>query len=500
MMKVIAVYTDTQFSSPIMYTFDLMLSVLGVEYRVIPYSETALGGIDSGDLLISYGHRRVDPVADYQIHIYQSRLFSGDYKTSSSMPHLPLKHWNGLPVIYEGNGDMGDLVAQSGNLVETNIDVIASSFFMVSRYEEIILDVEDKHGRFPAKASIAHKEDFLSRPIVNEYIDLLCRWIQNLRPDFQRKKLWADRDFAVSLTHDVDNIRKYRWWCPPLNSLARTAKRGQLGKTLHYVWDWLLSSSGGRTDPYWNFDKIVALEHEYGFRSSFYFLAGGDTKYDRRYSINNPKIIALIEKLEDMGHEVGLHGSYSSSSDYEKFMSEKRKLDQVVSSKQYGGRYHYLRWTAPDTWRILEGSGILYDTTLGYAEHAGFRCGICLPFRPFDVLEDRMMDLWEIPLIAMEQGLFGYQNLSPDEVSEEIQRLIDVNERHGGVFVTLWHNDCFYRLDNPDALQLYQRMLDYINSKNALCGTVRDALSIWLKAVEPDDTHLLIQQCNKGCL
>ena len=56
-----------------------------------------------------------------------------------------------------------------------------------------------------------------------------------------------------------------------------------------------------------------------------------------------------------------------------------------------GGRQHYLRWKSPDTWRILEKTGLKYDVTLSFADHEGFRCGICFPYKPFDVVENRIL-------------------------------------------------------------------------------------------------------------
>jgi len=146
------------------------------------------------------------------------------------MPQLPLKRWNGLPVIYEGNGDIRSPVVQSENLIETNIDIIASSFFMLSRYEEVIVDEKDQYDRFPATASVAYKEDFLTRPIVNEYIDLLWGWIDSFQLGFKRRVFWGGKDFAVLLTHDVDTIQRFRWWRPPLRSASHLLKAGQIGK------------------------------------------------------------------------------------------------------------------------------------------------------------------------------------------------------------------------------------------------------------------------------
>ena len=197
-MKPITVaYQNERFSKHITYTFDLILSILGIEYEIYPYPEIA-DSIDS-QLLISYGHKKIESNAKYQIHIYESKLFGETYRTAPSMPKLPLKRWNDLPVIYEGQSDLRAFVVHSDNMVETNIDLIASSFFMVSRYEEIIVDEKDQYNRFPATASVAYKENFLTCPIVNEYIDVVWQWIDRFGLGFERlfseeveERLWQD--------------------------------------------------------------------------------------------------------------------------------------------------------------------------------------------------------------------------------------------------------------------------------------------------------------------
>ncbi len=43
-----------------------------------------------------------------------------------------------------------------------------------------------------------------------------------------------------------------------------------------------------------------------------------------------------------------------------------------------------------------------YDSTLGYADHAGFRCGTCFEYPAFDPVADKQLNLRIRPLIAME--------------------------------------------------------------------------------------------------
>ena len=52
-------------------------------------------------------------------------------------------------------------------------DPFAASFFMISRYEEYLPHIKDIHGRFEAKESLAFKNNFLEKPIVDIWINLI---------------------------------------------------------------------------------------------------------------------------------------------------------------------------------------------------------------------------------------------------------------------------------------------------------------------------------------
>ena len=53
------------------------------------------------------------------------------------------------------------------------LDIFAASFFMLTRWEEYVNKNRDIHDRFPATESLAYKQGFLDRPVVNEYVEEL---------------------------------------------------------------------------------------------------------------------------------------------------------------------------------------------------------------------------------------------------------------------------------------------------------------------------------------
>lgn len=87
-----------------------------------------------------------------------------------------------------------------------DLDIFSASFFMLTRWEEYVNKTRDTHNRFPATESLAYKENFLNRPIVNELIEKLKKQLLALDENLAFKK----KKFELILTHDVDDILLFR--------------------------------------------------------------------------------------------------------------------------------------------------------------------------------------------------------------------------------------------------------------------------------------------------
>jgi len=461
------IYTDLIFFNQIKYTFNLILSILDIEYEILPYADLNIDKLNNSKLPISYGHKKPDIKADCHIHIYQSELFGNNYMKPESMPKLPLKRWNDLPIIYEGKGDIRDWVVQNGNIIETNIDIIASSFFMLSRYEEYLIDERDEYDRFPASASVAYKEGFLTRPIVNEYIELLWQWIDSFNLGLKRKKLWGDKDFVACLTHDID-VAKWNIYSEIRNWGSIALKKRKPISAIHRMKK-ALGLMIRHIDPYWNYKEIIELERQYGFSSSFYFFGGGNHPLDATYSTGNKEMANLLREIKDSGCEIGLHGSFNSYNDLDMLKKEKENLEKVIGEVN-SIRQHYLRFDIKKTYAIYEKLGIKCDVTLGYAQHEGFRAGICLPFQPYNIQEDRPYNVIEIPLTVMD-GTLGdnkYRSLNAEESWNVIKSLLMTVKKYNGCIVILFHNTYLDVLEHEDYINVYKRCLEWISENNGV--------------------------------
>jgi hypothetical protein len=177
---------------------------------------------------------------------------------------------------------------------------------------------------------------------------------------------------------------------------------------------------------------------------------------DEGYDPRSKGVRRLIDQLVSEGHEIGFHPGYYTWNNPEVFCVEKDRFEQLGFPRN-GGRQHYLRFDAASTWRIWNSHGMRYDSTLGYAEHIGFRAGTCHPFHPFNLVDDTRLDLLEIPLIVMDGTLFGYQKLDCSEAELAIEKVAKRCQEVNGIFTLLWHNTYLTSATANEA-SLYRRI------------------------------------------
>ncbi|MEN3279924.1 MAG: hypothetical protein V7607_1064 [Solirubrobacteraceae bacterium] len=326
-------------------------------------------------------------------------------------------------------------------------DVLGTAFFMLTRYEELVIAERDQYGRFRAAASAASREGCLGRPIVDERVERLWEELRRAWPRLERRP----RAFEVVLTHDVDD---------PLATLQHTPRDvvRQLGGDLVRRRDPRLAARRLRSllgdpgrDPHNTFDFLMDVSERHGLRSAFYFLAHRDERPRAgAYLFEHPWVRSLIGRVAQRGHEIGFHPSFPTYRDAERTREELERLQRVagavgVRQDEWGGRQHYLRWANPDTWRNWEAAGLAYDSTLAYSEAVGFRTGTCHPYRAFDLRERRPLSLREEPFQVMDVTLLSSMGLSLDAARDAVLAIAAQCRRHQGRLGILWHNNTLLR-------------------------------------------------------
>ncbi len=402
-----------------------------------------------------------------------------DWLKPASLPQQPLKVWNldrtnlsptvvnsQIPVIYGDNPRNPHFFRQEEEQIYLGLDLFGSTFFMLSRYEEAVKPERDGHNRFPATASLAYGEGFLDRPIVNEYLEILWACLQQLWPRLERQP----RQFKTYLSHDVDEPFRYAF--SSLFSLVKLCggdilKRLNPLQAIHNASGWFQVKTGHpEADPYNTFDWILEISERHNLRSAFYFISDRSAgAIDGNYTMEHPLIRDLLRKIHQRGHEIGLHTSYNTYLDP---VQTKKEFDilkktcaaEGIQQESWGGRQHFLRWQTPTTFQNWEDAGLDYDSTLCFADVAGFRCGICYEFPTFNVKTRQPLRLKERPLIVMECTVIDkrYMNLGL-EGDVALQAMAKYKQRcrlFQGDFTLLWHNS---RLVDKREAELYEELV-----------------------------------------
>jgi hypothetical protein len=348
-------------------------------------------------------------------------------------------------------------------------DILKSAFYLLSGYQELVSQTRDSMDRYPYEQSLQCRLGMATRPMVNYYFEIMGEGIQafcskhgisfNARTNF--------RNLAFFLSHDVDAIDTYTWYeaiyrIKQLLGMAPSDhSRSQM---LQITWRYVTKSLNvfDHENPHWDFSRLRNVEKSHGIRSAFFFLPRDQRHADAYYSFREKRVQDLFQYLDREGCEIGIHGTVRSSLSQDALDRDVEQLRKVSPQPVLGIRQHRLKYDLKHTPLLHQNAGLLYDATLGFAGHIGFRNSYCLPFRLFDHTNDAMLDVWEIPLTVMDVTLFHYQKLTFAAALESIDGVLKEILKFHGVFTLLWHNGQNNEFLTPGMTEFYLQMIGRI--------------------------------------
>lgn len=419
----IEIWVNATSSEERKYIIDVLFSnFLGISYKLFVDDQIL-------DYHIRFGSREL-VIRDRFWGIYKEEPLA--YLIEAALPRVsflvdyPYILEKDIPLLY---GE--DEFVVSKECMICGIDIFASSFFMLVRWEEYINRTRDSHGRFPGADSIAYKNNFLHRPIVNEYVEMLWNMLKVLGYTGKRK----EQKFELVLTHDIDIMKSIN----PLRAIAGDILKRRTFKQA------LLRIPSVFKDPVNTYSFLMKKSEKLGIKSHFYFMAVDqrDNDFDTPYYLNLKRFRRLIKTILKRGHFIGFHPGYVTYKNKEVWRKEKGRLEQVLGKSVIEGRQHYLMMEVPYTLRIWDEEGMEVDSSLGYADKEGFRCGTGNRFPVFDFLERKVLTLYEIPLIVMDGTLNFYRNLTKEQAFEILSYYIACGKKYSMPVTFLFHNSSF---------------------------------------------------------
>ncbi len=304
----------------------------------------------------------------------------------------------------------------------------------------------------------------------------------------------AGYDFAVCLTHDIDfvGIRRHKFDHTMWGFLYRSTLSATLGflrekiplTRLLKIWRAAASLPIvylGWVEDFWiPFDWYLRVEN--GLASTYYFIPFKGRRGDkvsaphverRASAYDIADIPDWIAKLSNEGCETGVHG-IDAWHNAAKGREERERVAAATGQAETGIRMHWLLQDV-NSYRVLEEAGYSYDSTAGYNETIGYRCGTTQAFRPLSAQK-----LLELPLHVQDGALFfpNRLNLSETEAGKCCASFIENAKRFGGVLTILWHD----RSHGPERFwgDFYVELVGKLKSLDAWFATGSQAVG-WFR-------------------
>lgn len=439
-----------------------------------------------------------DEVEAGSLVIVPSGFFAlGVYGTEAAEPRLPLAEWQGIPLLF---GEPRVERMHEGQTLVLHADLVASTYYLISRYEEMThRSLRDEYGRFPAASSLPYRAGFIHRPVVDEYARALRDLLVSsglLSARGLELKPMSSGFSRINLSLDVCRPFRYRSLRGVWRALVED--RVALSKVLAAWW------GRGEADPYHTFAQVFALNKRlqescsvWRVQTWLFLKVPTDHQQDApTYRLNKPYMYEVLRLADGAGAKFGLLCSYQSSRNPHLIPEEMKRLRhelKKVYMRLYNwsdkhaehvahrsgrpqaclreldllsSRHSYLALGEPEDTREMLAAGIRHDHSMGYADALGFRLGTSRPVRFINPNTRGLSDLVCHPLTLRDSTLAQLFE-GEEQAYDAARQLIEQVYRHGGELNMLWHNENFYSAEHPWLGRLYERLLQDLIDINA---------------------------------
>lgn len=347
-------------------------------------------------------------------------------------------------VILYGNKDL----ILGENEIYCGIDVFASVFFLLTRWEEYVVNTRDYLGRFIGSNSILYKNNVIDRPLLNEYIEFIWAILKSIGCEEKR----SERTFHLVPTHDVDHPYMKHRFCQTSKNLIKCFLRRDFLSIPYYLRDYF-------KDPFYIYPFFMDISEEIGEKSIFYFMSSdpsitrrGVTPYSER------RLLKIANSILHRNHKIGIHPGFFADNE-QQVSKEKTLLESIIKVHIDEGRMHYLKFIVPQSYNNLCNNDIILDSTLSYHDVEGFRCGTGDAFPVFDFIKREKLGICERPLIVMDTTIDCYKNYTINKIRSVLCTYIAVAKKYNMTFTILFHNSSFTGKRGNDLKKLYKEVL-----------------------------------------
>ncbi len=354
---------------------------------------------------------------------------------------IDIFHWEGIPYFFP-----------AGKKSAIPFDIFASSFYLLSRYEEYLPHVKDDKKRFSAKNSLAYQNGFLEKPLVDIWAYKLLSTLKERFPDYNYKK----RKFNFISTINVNEpfLYKNKGFVRGFIGVVRDILKLKPIRILHRI----VVALNIKKDPYDTFGKLIKYQRKYDFKTNFFFLISNVSSFNTNLQI-------LIKNIVDYAL-VGIQPSKYTMDNGLILKNEKERLEEITHMPMTHSRQHLLCFSLPKTYQNLIDLEIEQDYSMGYDDIVGFRASTCTPFYFYDMDFEIQTPLKVYPFAFMDKALKNMKLTSKQSLGK-IRDLKNEVANVEGTLISIFHNDSIggYLETWGNWKKVYENMLKMIYKK-----------------------------------
>ena len=320
---------------------------------------------------------------------------------------INVENWDGLPVFFTDHKNPF-----------FKFDIFGASFFLISRYEEYLLHLKDDFGRFDPSSSLAYKNRFLKKPIVDFWIERFKLKLLDFYPNMKFKK----HSFKLITCLEVPCSYDFKG-----KGLFRTLGgflRDVLRLDVYRIYRRVLVLLNLLKDPLDNYHEWININKKNKLDTIVFFLMADFSRYDRNLSFYSKIFKEKIKDISDFC-EVSLLSSFSSIENKKIIKNEKKRLESVVKKDLIIVRQNLIKVDIPITYRNFASLGFKEDYSLQYYDFPGFRASTSYPFYFFDLENEMETKLLINPVCITDRVLKIYKKpIVARQIIEEITRYV----------------------------------------------------------------------------
>jgi hypothetical protein len=349
-------------------------------------------------------------------------------------------------------------------------NLFGNVFDLLTFGEEQRLARRDRHGRFAWQFSPRLAAGLLAVPAVNEAVALLAAAGVSLARSGE-PLLTLDclsGPPAVVLSHDCDILAGNDFWTQSVRLFRAARPLTKLRPPrVSNLWWFVRNAVTPRRFYLDNATGMADIEHCFGYGSTYYLLNGSGGRFGARSSFANVR--RLIERIPQ-SWDIGIHYNYDTFLNQAKFAAQLEHLQREAPRLIVSGRAHYLRLDPLQSFTFLRQFGIYADESSGWPDYLGYRNGIAGCFQAFDVETKAPLDIWEIPLVVVEDALVSRHG---NDAVRVVERHLQHLSRIGGALTILFHPGAFFNPEFRSILGVYHEILKLCRQMRVVSHTAR---------------------------